>query len=115
MDFPLDKSAFRPGGDDIESVRLNEGRGRFVVEAKTASGGAGTTLLLKGDVTHLALLTCMSGCNIIQSGSSFQCLILSYKLSCKVYIYEMQILYVLHLGGSALLTSYSERNDPRLY
>lgn len=52
MDFPSDKSAFRPGGDDIESVRLNEGRGRFVVEAKAASGGAGTTLLLKGDVTY---------------------------------------------------------------
>lgn len=68
MDFPSDKSAFRPGGDDAESVRLNEGRGRFVVETKTASGGAGTILLLKGDNTHATLLTStcsMSRCNAI--------------------------------------------------
>jgi len=30
----------RPGGpDDIDNVRLNEGRGRFYVEAKSIGGG----------------------------------------------------------------------------
>jgi len=37
----------KPGGpDDIENVRLNEGRGRFYVEAKTLGGGS--LLLLRG-------------------------------------------------------------------
>ena len=30
----------RPGGpDDVDNVRLNEGRGRFYVEAKSIGGG----------------------------------------------------------------------------
>ena len=42
-----DKTGPRPGGpDDIDNVRLNEGRGRFYVEAKSIPGGA--LLLLKG-------------------------------------------------------------------
>ena len=42
-----DKTGARPGGpDDIDNVRLNEGRGRFYVEAKSIPGGA--MLLLKG-------------------------------------------------------------------
>jgi myosin protein heavy chain len=37
----------RPGGpDDIENVRMNEGRGRFYVEAKTVGGGS--LLVLRG-------------------------------------------------------------------
>ncbi len=37
----------RPGGpDDIDNVRLNEGRGRFYVEAKTIGGGS--LLVLRG-------------------------------------------------------------------
>ena len=37
----------KPGApDDIENVRLNEGRGRFYLEAKTT--GAGAILVLKG-------------------------------------------------------------------
>lgn len=40
-------SGAKPGGpDDIENVRLNEGRGRFYVEAKTVGGGS--LLLLRG-------------------------------------------------------------------
>ncbi len=43
----VDMSAARPGApDDIDNVRLNEGRGRFYVEAKTVGGGA--LLLLRG-------------------------------------------------------------------
>ena len=42
-----DRTGARPGGpDDIDNVRLNEGRGRFYVEAKSIPGGA--MLLLKG-------------------------------------------------------------------
>jgi hypothetical protein len=48
IDYPnSDKNAPRPGGsNDIDNVRLNEGRGRFFVEAKEVPGG--TLLLLKG-------------------------------------------------------------------
>ena len=43
----LDMSGARPGApDDIDNVRLNEGRGRFYVEAKNAGGGA--LLVLRG-------------------------------------------------------------------
>jgi hypothetical protein len=43
----VDMSGARPGApDDIENVRLNEGRGRFYVEAKTVGGGA--FLMLRG-------------------------------------------------------------------
>merc|ERR1711871_241243 len=48
-DMSMDGSYYgaRPGGpDDIENVRLNEGRGRFYVEAKTVGGGV--LLLLRG-------------------------------------------------------------------
>ena len=42
-----DMTGARPGApDDIDNVRLNEGRGRFYVEAKTVGGGA--LLLLRG-------------------------------------------------------------------
>lgn len=35
-----DMSGARPGGpDDADNVRLNEGRGRFYVEAKSIGGG----------------------------------------------------------------------------
>jgi len=35
-----DMSGARPGGpDDVDNVRLNEGRGRFYVEAKSIGGG----------------------------------------------------------------------------
>eukprot|EP01038_Epipyxis_sp_PR26KG_P009467 gene9467-12754_t len=41
-----DMTGARPGGpDDIDNVRLNEGRGRFYVEAKSVGGGS--LLLLK--------------------------------------------------------------------
>tara|TARA_B110000090_G_scaffold120655_1_gene134028 strand:+ start:175 stop:390 length:216 start_codon:yes stop_codon:yes gene_type:complete len=40
-------SGARPGApDDPENVRLNEGRGRFYVEAKSVGGGS--MLLLRG-------------------------------------------------------------------
>lgn len=43
----VDMSTAKPGApDDIDNVRLNEGRGRFYVEAKTVGGGA--LLLLRG-------------------------------------------------------------------
>ena len=46
-DFPNEKFLTRPGGaGDIDNVRLNEGRGRFFVEAKNVAGGS--LLLLKG-------------------------------------------------------------------
>eukprot|EP00604_Paraphysomonas_vestita_P003553 CAMPEP_0174822932 /NCGR_PEP_ID=MMETSP1107-20130205/19924_1 /TAXON_ID=36770 /ORGANISM="Paraphysomonas vestita, Strain GFlagA" /LENGTH=743 /DNA_ID=CAMNT_0016043479 /DNA_START=993 /DNA_END=3224 /DNA_ORIENTATION=- len=42
-----DMSGPRPGGpDDIDNVRINEGRGRFYVEVKTVGGGS--MLLLRG-------------------------------------------------------------------
>ena len=42
-----DRTGARPGGpDDIDNVRLNEGRGRFYIEAKSIPGGS--LLLLKG-------------------------------------------------------------------
>ena len=35
-----DMTGARPGGpDDVDNVRLNEGRGRFYVEAKSIGGG----------------------------------------------------------------------------
>lgn len=34
--------------DDIQNVRLNNGRGRFYVEAKSMSGGSGSLLFLRG-------------------------------------------------------------------
>ena len=47
MDLPNDRSLFKSGGpDDIDNVRMNEGRGRFFVEAKIVPGGS--LLLLKG-------------------------------------------------------------------
>lgn len=39
-DFNEDMNGARPGGpDDIDNVRMNEGRGRFYVEAKSIGGG----------------------------------------------------------------------------
>jgi hypothetical protein len=45
-DIPADRMLRTGGPDDIDNVRLNEGRGRFFVEAKNVPGGA--LLLLKG-------------------------------------------------------------------
>jgi hypothetical protein len=42
-----DKGGARPGApDDIDNLRLNEGRGRFYIEAKAVPGGS--VLLFKG-------------------------------------------------------------------
>lgn len=46
-DMDIDMSGAKPGApDDVENVRLNEGRGRFYVEAKAM--GAGSYLQLRG-------------------------------------------------------------------
>jgi hypothetical protein len=50
---PQTSSQLSSAADDIDNVRLNEGRGRFYIEAKSMAGGSGTLLYLRGrKATH---------------------------------------------------------------